>query len=73
MERVFGEDDEVHGGEIASRLADHLHDPVRLRGELRGRVDDRELELDEADDDTVLRLVETTETVHGILSSCVIW
>ena len=34
------------------------------QGEIRGRDDDRQLQLHKADDDAVGRLVQSTETVH---------
>ena len=64
MQRIFGEDDEIHRRHVAARLADRRHDLLRLRGEIRGRDDDRQLQLHDADNDAVRRLVETAESVH---------
>ena len=52
-------------GVVAARLADHRDDPVGLRRELRRRLDDRQLQLHQADDDAVRRFVETSETAHA--------
>ncbi len=64
MQRIFGEDDEVHCRHVAARLADRRHDLLRLRGKVRGRGDDGQLQLHDADNDAVRRLVETAEAVH---------
>ena len=64
MQRIFGEDDEIHCRHVAARLAHRRHDLLRLRGEIRGRDDDRQLQLHDADDDAVRRFVETAESVH---------
>ena len=56
-------------GMVAARLADHRADALGLRRELRRRLDDRQLQLHQADDDAVRRLVETTESAHASDSS----
>ena len=68
MQRIFGEDDEIHRRHVAARLADRRHDLLRLRGKIRGRDDDGQLQLHDADNDAVRRFVETAESVHR--SSC---
>ena len=64
MQRIFGEDDEIHRRHVAARLADRRHDLLRLRGEVRGGDDDGQLQLHDADNDAVRRFVETAESVH---------
>ena len=44
----------------ARALADHVDDAARLRREVGRRRDDRQLQLHEADDDAVGRLVQAT-------------
>ena len=64
MQGIFGEDDEIHCRHVAARLAHRRHDLLRLRGEIRGGDDDRQLQLHDADNDAVWRFVETAEPVH---------
>jgi hypothetical protein len=64
VQRVFGEDHEVHRAEIAPGLGDHGDDLVGLRGKIGPRGNPWQLQLHEADDDAVFALVETAETVH---------
>ncbi len=65
VQRVFGKDDEVHGGQIAPCLADELDDTLRLRREVGLRDHVRQLQLHEADDDAVRSLVQSAQSVHG--------
>ena len=53
VQRIFGEHDEVHRRHVAPRLADHRDDALRLRAQIVGRRDDRQLQLHDADDDAV--------------------
>ncbi len=66
MQRVFGEDDEVHGRQAAACLGDHGADFLGLPLQIGLGGDDRKLELDEADDDPVPRLVQAPETAHAL-------
>jgi aromatic ring-cleaving dioxygenase len=59
VQRVFREHHEVHGRHVAPRLCHHGDDGFRLSGEVGGRRDHRQLQLHQADDDAVGRLVET--------------
>ena len=65
VERVFGEDHEVHRAQVAPGLGDDVDHALGLRGEIGFGRHIRVLELDETDDDAVLGLVETAESIHG--------
>ncbi len=66
MEGVFGEHHKVHGRHVAPRLADHVDDPPGLARQVLGCCHYRKLKLDEADDDAVRGLVQSTETAHAL-------
>jgi len=52
---------------IAARLAHHGDDLLRLRLEVGRRDDIRQLKLHHAEDHALVRLVQSTESVHGVL------
>jgi hypothetical protein len=60
VQRVFGKHHEVHGRQVAPRLADHGDDALGLRRELIGRRHHGKLQLHDADHDAVGRLVQST-------------
>ena len=60
VQRVFGEHDQVHGRQVAPRLADQRADAVGLPRQVLGRGDHGVLDLHQPDDHAIGRLVETT-------------
>jgi hypothetical protein len=66
VQRVFGEDHEVHGRQVAPRLGHHGDDPPGLRAQVGGRGHHRQLELHEADHHPVRALVQAAESVHRV-------
>ena len=68
MQGIFREDDEIHAGDVAARLGDHADDLVCLGREIGPRHRVRQLQLHEADDHALGRLVETAKSVHGSCS-----
>ena len=64
VQRVLGKHHQVHRGQVAPRLADHLADALRLRRQLRGRLDQRQMQLHQADHHAIRRLVQTTQSTH---------
>ena len=51
VQRIFGKYHEIHGGKIPSRLADHGDDAFGLAGQIGLGRDNRQLELNEPNDD----------------------
>src|SRR5713101_4374721 len=71
VQRIFGEHHEVHGAEIAPRLADHVDDALGLARQVRLGHDDGQLQLNEPDDDAIRRFVEAAKSVHiKLLLTC---
>ena len=58
MQRIFGEDHEVHAGQVGARLGDGPHDLRGLGRELVRRRDHGQLQLHETDHHPVGALVE---------------
>src|SRR5207247_10282537 len=52
---------------IAPRLADHGHDTLSLARQIGLGRDHGQLQLNEADDDTVRGFVEAAKSVHALL------
>ena len=72
VQRIFGKDDEVHGRHAAARLCHHRADLQGLRRQLGRRLDDRQLQLHQTEDDAVFALVEAAEAAHRAPSYLVI-
>ncbi len=67
VQRVFGENDQIHGRHVAPGLADQLANATGLAREILGRGHDRVLDLHQSDDDTVGCLVQSAQSAHGFL------
>jgi len=64
MQGIFGKHHEIHGAQIAARLADHVDDAVGLTRQIGRGHDNRQLQLNEPDDDAIGRFVEAAKSVH---------
>ncbi len=64
VQGVFGKHHEVHGRQVAPRLADHRDDARGLRREIVGRRDHRQLQLHHPQHDAVGGFVEAAEPAH---------
>jgi hypothetical protein len=64
VQRVFGKHHEVHRRHVAARLADHRDDALRLLVEVFRRLDGRQRELHQPDDDAVRSFVQTAKCAH---------
>ncbi len=71
VQRVLREHHQVHGAEIAPRLADHGDDLVGLSRQVRLGRHHRQLQLHQSDDDAVGRFVQATKTAHDASLLCV--
>ena len=59
VQRIFREDDQIHGRHVATSLADKFADAVGLPREIRQRHDHGVLDLHQPDDHAIGCLVET--------------
>ena len=67
VQRVFGEDDEIHRGHATLGLPHHGDDLLRLPGQIGRRGDHRQLQLNEPNNDPARRLVQSAQSAHGFL------
>ena len=67
VQRIFREHHQIHGAEVAARLANHRDDPVGLTREVFRGGHDGQLQLHEPDDDAFRRFVESAKSVHAVL------
>src|ERR1700722_19131876 len=66
MQRVFREYDEIHCAEIPTGFSNHLDDTAGLVRQVVARTDPRELQLHAADDNSMVRFIQSTKSVHLI-------
>ena len=64
VQRIFRKHDQIHGGKVAPRLADHGDDALGLAREVGPRHDHGQLQLNQPDDDAFGRFVEAAKSVH---------
>jgi hypothetical protein len=64
VQRVFREHHEIHGAEIAARLADHVDDPLGLASQVGLGHHNGQLQLNQPDDHAFGGFVEAAKSVH---------
>ena len=71
VQGILGKYHQIHGAQIAPRLANHVHDALGLTREICLGDHDRQLQLNEPDDDAIRRFVEAAKSVHVLVSFAV--
>jgi hypothetical protein len=67
VQGILGKHHQIHGAQIAPRLANHVHDALGLTRQVCPRDHDRQLQLNEPDDDAIRRFVEAAKSVHVLV------
>jgi hypothetical protein len=67
VQRIFAEYHQIHGAEIAARLADHGDDALGLPRQIGLGHDHRQLQLNQPDHDALGRFVKAAKSVHSHL------
>ena len=62
-----GKHHQIHGAQIAPRFAKHVHDALGLTRQVGLGDHDRQLQLNEPDDDAIRRFVEAAKSVHVLV------
>ena len=64
VQGILREYHQIHGAQIAPRLANHVHDALGLTRQVCLGDHDRQLQLNQPDDDAIRRFVEAAKSVH---------
>ena len=64
VQRIFREHHQIERRHPALGLSHHRNDPLRLRRDIRPRLDHRQLQLHQPDHHPVRRFVQPAQTIH---------